>query len=162
MWRYPVKSMLGERCKTLRMTERGVGGDRLFTVRDTEGRFGSGKNTRRFRPNLVIDVPGADLVEQTWLGKRLRVGEKIELEVCAATERCGMVASTQSDLPEEPSILRRIARQAYLKFGVYARVVAPGTVHFHDSVVLGNGETRNLPQGVDATELTSQIKENIL
>ncbi|MCU5780876.1 putative Fe-S protein [Alcanivorax balearicus MACL04] len=136
LWRYPVKSMLGERCEALRMEERGVEGDRLFAVRDTKGKFGSGKSTRRFRPNLVIDVPGTGLVEQAWLGKRLYVGKEVELEVYATTERCGMVAFAQSELPEEPGILRHISQQSGLKFGVYARVVVPGIVHFHDSVAL--------------------------
>src|SRR5882724_1272377 len=49
LWRYPVKSMLGEECERLTMTSRGVEGDRLFAVRDAQGKFGSGKTTRRFR-----------------------------------------------------------------------------------------------------------------
>ena len=49
LWRYPVKSLLGETCDTLALEERGVRGDRLFAVRDSEGKFGSGKSTRRFR-----------------------------------------------------------------------------------------------------------------
>lgn len=49
LWRYPVKSMLGERRESLRLDRRGVVGDRLFAVRDEAGKFGSGKTTRRFR-----------------------------------------------------------------------------------------------------------------
>lgn len=49
LWRYPVKSMLGERCDSLMLNRRGVVGDRLFAVRDEEGKFGSGKTSRRFR-----------------------------------------------------------------------------------------------------------------
>lgn len=49
LWRYPVKSMGGERCESLELDERGVAGDRLYAVRDGDGRFGSGKSTRRFR-----------------------------------------------------------------------------------------------------------------
>ena len=48
LWRYPVKSMLGEECSTLHLDTRGVGGDRLFALRTANGKFGSGKNTRRF------------------------------------------------------------------------------------------------------------------
>jgi uncharacterized protein YcbX len=47
--RYPVKSMLGELVPTTRIDQRGLLGDRLWAVRDTDGKFGSGKNTRRFR-----------------------------------------------------------------------------------------------------------------
>lgn len=49
LWRYPVKSMLGEECDHLDVNERGVDGDRLFAVRDHDGKLGSGKTTRRFR-----------------------------------------------------------------------------------------------------------------
>ena len=49
LWRYPVKSMLGEACASLRMDARGVEGDRLYAVRDAEGKLGSGKNTRHLR-----------------------------------------------------------------------------------------------------------------
>ncbi len=49
LWRYPVKSMLGEACASLRVDARGVEGDRLFAVHDADGKLGSGKNTRRFR-----------------------------------------------------------------------------------------------------------------
>lgn len=47
--RYPVKSMGGEALATARLDHRGVTGDRWFAVADGEGRFASGKNTRRFR-----------------------------------------------------------------------------------------------------------------
>jgi uncharacterized protein YcbX len=49
LWRYPVKSMLGERRESLLLERRGVVGDRLYAVRDEAGKVGSGKTTRRFR-----------------------------------------------------------------------------------------------------------------
>lgn len=48
LWRYPVKSMLGEKLGSLRLDARGVVGDRLWGVRTTDGKLGSGKTTRRF------------------------------------------------------------------------------------------------------------------
>jgi uncharacterized protein YcbX len=69
--RYPVKSMLGEVASTAEVGRRGLAGDRLWAVRDPDGKFGSGKNTRRFRrmpglfrfgayaaePALVMELP---------------------------------------------------------------------------------------------------------
>ncbi|AUG77858.1 hypothetical protein CFP65_3048 [Kitasatospora sp. MMS16-BH015] len=49
IWRYPVKSTGGERLDSVEVDPRGLAGDRLYAVRDGEGRFGSGKTTRRFR-----------------------------------------------------------------------------------------------------------------
>ncbi|MFG1651525.1 MOSC domain-containing protein [Micromonospora sp. NPDC049275] len=47
--RFPIKSLLGERLSTLEVEQRGLAGDRLWAVRDADGKLGSGKNTRRFR-----------------------------------------------------------------------------------------------------------------
>ena len=49
LWRYPVKSFLGERLDSVTLDARGVVGDRAYAVRDASGKFGSGKTTRRFR-----------------------------------------------------------------------------------------------------------------
>lgn len=49
LWRYPIKSTGGERLRCVEVDGRGLVGDRLYAVRDGEGKFGSGKNTRRFR-----------------------------------------------------------------------------------------------------------------
>ena len=46
--RFPVKSMSGEQLDRLDLDERGVAGDRLWSVRTADGKIGSGKNTRRF------------------------------------------------------------------------------------------------------------------
>src|SRR5689334_18788308 len=34
LWRYPVKSLLGERLRTLRLVDDGVEGDRMWGIRD--------------------------------------------------------------------------------------------------------------------------------
>ena len=48
LWRYPVKSLLGEQRPSLDLNGRGVEGDRTFAIRNADGKFASGKNTRRF------------------------------------------------------------------------------------------------------------------
>ena len=47
--RYPVKSLVGEALKRALVDARGMHGDRAWCVRDLDGKFGSGKSTRRFR-----------------------------------------------------------------------------------------------------------------
>jgi len=49
LWRYPVKSLIGERIESVELNSRGVAGDRIYAVSNSDGQFGSGKNTRRFR-----------------------------------------------------------------------------------------------------------------
>lgn len=49
LWHYPIKSLRGETRPTLQLDRRGVVGDRMLAVTNAEGKFGSGKSTRRFR-----------------------------------------------------------------------------------------------------------------
>jgi MOSC domain-containing protein len=49
LWRYPVKSLLGEQLDEASVEQRGLVGDRLYAVTDGDGKLGSGKSTRRFR-----------------------------------------------------------------------------------------------------------------
>ena len=49
VWRYPVKSLGGERVAASLVNDRGLLGDRLWAVRDEDGKLGSGKDSRRFR-----------------------------------------------------------------------------------------------------------------
>lgn len=52
IWRYPVKSMLGEELNATEVTERGLLGDRAYALIDEEtGKVVSAKNPRRW-PNL--------------------------------------------------------------------------------------------------------------
>jgi uncharacterized protein YcbX len=49
LWRYPVKSMLGEQCDAVEVNSRGVLGDRHFAVRGADGKPSTRKsNSRRF------------------------------------------------------------------------------------------------------------------
>ncbi len=49
LFRYPVKSLVGEELEEVDVDRRGVHGDRLWSVRDPDGKLGSGKSSRRFR-----------------------------------------------------------------------------------------------------------------
>lgn len=49
LFRYPIKSIGGEKVPQFQINQRGVEGDRLWAVENEEGKFGSGKTTRRFR-----------------------------------------------------------------------------------------------------------------
>jgi uncharacterized protein YcbX len=72
--RYPVKSMTGEVLERADVEHRGLAGDRLWSLRDPDGKFGSGKSSRRFRamPGLMDvvarydgDVPVMELPDGT-------------------------------------------------------------------------------------------------
>src|SRR6266851_4966250 len=52
LWRYPVKSMLGEQLNATEIAQRGLLGDRAYALRDTsDGKIATAKNPRKW-PNL--------------------------------------------------------------------------------------------------------------
>jgi uncharacterized protein YcbX len=82
----------------------------------------------RFRPNLLIDVPGDERVEDDWVGRRCSVGD-VELEIVQPCERCVMVTRPQpSGLDRQLGVLTHLSQTAHGTLGVLARVVTPGVV----------------------------------
>ncbi|WP_041841862.1 MOSC domain-containing protein [Actinoplanes friuliensis] len=75
--RFPVKSLGGELLQTAQVEERGLAGDRLWAVRDEDGKLGSGKNTRRFRrmPGLLSMRAHGDGVVELPDGRRFAVDD---------------------------------------------------------------------------------------
>ncbi|MEV4492910.1 MOSC N-terminal beta barrel domain-containing protein [Micromonospora coxensis] len=60
LWRYPVKSMLGEALTTATVDARGVAGDRRYALLDREtGRVASAKLPRLWRGLLAVRASGA-------------------------------------------------------------------------------------------------------
>jgi uncharacterized protein YcbX len=91
---------------------------------------------RRFRPNLVIEVPGGTQVELDWIGRTLAIGDQVKLRVTDRTERCRMVTLQQQKLPYDPRVLGSIIRDADSGFGAYAEVVTAGTIARGDCCTL--------------------------
>ncbi len=100
---------------------------------------------RRFRPNLVVDVPGGPgFPEDAWQGRELRVGEAL-FRVGPPTPRCVVPTLAHDELPADPHIMQAVARAHRVPVlslgrlscvGVYLEVVEPGTVAVGDAVTL--------------------------
>ena len=89
---------------------------------------------RRFRPNLIIEVPDTEaFVENDWVGKTLTIGN-VKLKVSQETKRCVMTTLAQGDLPKDPNVLRSIVRNNAGSFGVYGSVVNPGSISIGDRI----------------------------
>jgi MOSC domain-containing protein YiiM len=82
----------------------------------------------------LIDLPGDTQVERDWLHKTLRIGTDATLRVTGLAARCRMVTLAQDDLPDDLRILRHVARDPGVCFGVYADVLTPGRVRHGDRV----------------------------
>jgi uncharacterized protein len=98
------------------------------------GRF----EVRRFRPNIVVmlDDNEADFVEGNWVGRELRMGDDVALEVTDHCARCVMPTLAQGDLPADSGILRTAARYNYVHVGIYAEVRSSGRIRRGDTVTL--------------------------
>ncbi|MFJ3302516.1 MOSC domain-containing protein [Streptomyces sp. NPDC086549] len=98
----------------------------------------------RYRPNLVLDIPGEGFAEHDWIGRELRIGERLALRVIASTPRCAVPTLAHGALPRDPDALRLPAvhhsvpalpgRSPEPCAGVYAQVVRDGQVREGDSV----------------------------
>lgn len=95
----------------------------------------SAADPRRFRPNLLLEAPGNQPVEDGWIGATLRIAD-VELQVVDRTVRCVMPNLAQEELAPNPAILRRLGRDNDTCLGVYANVVVPGTVRLGDTALL--------------------------
>ena len=105
----------------------------LNTMNQLEGE--SRFDVRRFRPNLLVDVPGSDhpFPEQAWVGKTLAIGS-VTLKIDTTCPRCAMTTHGFDDLPQDPSIMRKLVANSEGNLGIYASVVKVGKVATGDSV----------------------------
>lgn len=96
---------------------------------------GSNFDVRRFRPNIVVDLPEIDAPypEVSLEGKRLRVGGA-ELQATIACPRCVMTTHGFEDLPKDPGIMRTLVKHAEGNLGLYAEVATPGAISVGDSI----------------------------
>jgi hypothetical protein len=99
-------------------------GDSLFDV-------------RRFRPNLLVDIPDSDhpFPEQAWVGKTLSIGSA-KLKVEMTCPRCSMTTHGFDDLPQDAQIMRKLVANSSGNLGIYASILEAGTVSAGDSVSL--------------------------
>ena len=99
-----------------------------------EGRF----EARRFRPNIVVSTPGQGFVENDWVGHTVAIGDEVRLQISGTCGRCVMTTLAQGDLPKDPGILRTAAQKNKANVGVYADVIAGGTIRRGDRVALAS------------------------
>jgi uncharacterized protein len=109
----------------------------------SEGRF----EVRRFRPNIMIDTPGlTGFVENEWVGKVIKIGSSLRLQVTDPCPRCVMPTLAQGDLPQDNGIFKHaiaknkpmvpFAGKELPSVGVYARILTPGWVRRGDAITI--------------------------
>jgi uncharacterized protein YcbX len=93
---------------------------------------------RRFRPNLVLDLPGAEgFAETGWIGRLVAIGD-VRIRIVDPCVRCAFTTLAQGGLPLDPAVLMAVAKRNATHLGVLCTVEAPGEIRVGDAVrVLG-------------------------
>ena len=115
---------------------------------------GSQFDVRRFRPNVLIDVDGAELVEFAWVGGRVRA-PNVSFSAEIPTLRCSIPTRQQGDLPADPTVLKTINAHADHCLGVYANVASPGTLTEGDPLELEAPAAASAPAAVARSSATA-------
>ena len=105
----------------------------LATMNQLEGE--SRFDVRRFRPNLLVDIPDTDhpFPEQAWVGKTLSIGS-VKLKIDMTCPRCSMTTHGFDDLPRDTEVMRKLVNHSDGNLGIYASVIQAGKVSADDSV----------------------------
>ena len=106
------------------------------SLRQGSGLYPEGEwETRRFRPNIVVDVENDGWVEDAWCGHTLRIGSAA-VQPAVPCERCTMVTRPQPGLDRDLDVFKTLARHHGATFGVWTIVQTPGVVRVGDEVTL--------------------------
>jgi len=92
-------------------------------------------DARRFRANLVIDWSnGGDRFEDSLIGRRVRIGDRVELIVAKRDMRCKIITLDPETAESTPKVLEVVAKKYEGCAGVYAVVLREGVIRRGDEV----------------------------
>lgn len=92
---------------------------------------------RQFRANLYIEpADGVPFIENSWVGKVVRLGETAQMGVTSTDERCMMINLNPDTAKQDPAVLRTVTHEHGQQMGIYGNVVVPGLVKVGDAIEL--------------------------
>ena len=92
---------------------------------------------RRFRANLYLDLTAAEgFAENEFVGRSLRIGEKVTVAVLQRDARCMMITLDPDTAEKTPAILKAVAQAHEGMAGVYGAVLMEGMIRKGDPVEL--------------------------
>jgi uncharacterized protein len=143
--RYPVKSMGGEALDVAEVDARGLAGDRWYAVEDGDGRFASGKSTRRFRRrdpvfdfSAATDAEGGVVVSRggtSWRVGDPRLDQRLSDELGTAVR-----VTPESDEPHQDGGAVSIVGTATLRWCAARWDGSPDPRRFRVNVVVDTAE----------------------
>lgn len=92
---------------------------------------------RRFRANIYADFAGeAGFLEDTFVGRCLKIGDAAVISVIERDPRCKMITLDPDTAEAAPALIKHVAGVHERCAGVYAKVVAEGDVRVGDEISL--------------------------
>jgi len=108
----------------------------LQTIRQVESELRLPLDIRRFRANIYFNSESGGFAEDSFVGRRLRIGSKATVMVLERDPRCKMISLDPETSEHNPEILRKVA-QAHANFaGVYCAVLVEGLLKKGDVIEL--------------------------
>lgn len=90
-------------------------------------------DTRRFRPNILVQTPESGFPENSWVGRRGKLGRAV-VKIETVCPRCVMTTHGFDDLPKDPKIMRHLVKDNGGNLGVYLSIEQPGNVSVGDTL----------------------------
>jgi uncharacterized protein YcbX len=98
---------------------------------------GSAVDKRRFRANIYADLCGSSgFLEDTFVGRTLKIGETAVLSVVERDPRCKMITLDPDTAEAAPALIKHVAGAHERCAGVYATVLTEGEVRVGDEISL--------------------------
>lgn len=107
------------------------------TVRQLGREVGGDLDARRFRANIYADFGSSPaFLEDSFVGRTLRIGSKAVISILERDPRCKMVTLDPDGGEPNPEVLRVVARAHEGNAGVYGATLVEGTIRRGDPIEL--------------------------
>ncbi len=102
----------------------------------------------RYRPNIMIETElSTAFGENMWIGRKLRIGQSVSLEVIAPTPRCAVPMLPHGNLPQSREAVSLLNTMNKIEFpllgpgkfpclGAYAAVLTSGAIRCGDPIMV--------------------------
>lgn len=91
----------------------------------------------RFRANLYMNLAAGDgFGENAWVGRKLRIGDRVKIMVLERDPRCKMISLDPATGEHDPNVFRHVAQSHEANAGVYCAVLVEGIARTGDPIEL--------------------------
>jgi uncharacterized protein YcbX len=105
------------------------------TVHQLSDELGSAVDKRCFRANIYLDLEnGHGFAEDQFVGHTIRIGPDVVLAAIERDVRCKMITLDPETSAPNPELMKQVARCHQSSVGIYANVLAEGSIRPGDRV----------------------------